>query len=121
MKYIIPILFLLVACSGSYKSYNTPQCKVEYTYMVEDYVIMEYVLLAAGTEVCTSSSGHKYHYMTREQGHEIDICEPMPDVVDIKCYANCLTHYHTCLIFHEDGYVLEDIRKFGQENIYYKP
>lgn len=118
MKYLILTLFLSVSCSGGYVGYNVPECSSRATSMTEDIIIMEYVKRASETEVCTSMFGNRFHYITNGPGHYVsNNCEPMPKVVNIECFSNCLTQYYSCFIFHSDGYVVQDVRKFGEERI----
>lgn len=116
MKYLIITLSFLFSCGGGYYGYSTPQCSEKATAQMEDIMIMEYVKRAAQTEVCTSMLGNKYHYI--EAGSEYS-CEPMPNVVNIECFSNCNTKFYSCLIFHEDGFVVEDVRRFGEERFVY--
>jgi hypothetical protein len=85
---------------------------------MEDVIIMEYVRWADDTEVCTSPQGVKYYYMDRDLGYTLDYCEAMPQIVDIRCIANCSKDAVVCYIEHADGYVAEDRRKFGEERVF---
>jgi hypothetical protein len=116
VKYLLLTLTLLLGCAGGYTGYNTPECSARATEMTERIVMREYEMWASETEICTMYN-YKYHYMARDPDFEMTECSPMPYVVNVECFTNCLTQYYSCLIFHSDGYVVEDVRRFGEERV----
>ena len=110
MKFLLLFVFTLFSCATTKMAASTDSCK-NLNKEHEAYLLKQYTELGKITEKCYWCGITTSWHVTKEDRAEryYNSCEPMPEIVKVKCFSNCLSGKAGCIIFYADGYTMTSV------------